>query len=195
MKKLICIAVFLLAVAPLGSANPILFLSPASPTINVGDPVTIDVMISGVVSPWLGSYNIVIGFNPAITPIVAVAWPDDFLGIPSTTRDADFDPVGLVTVTETSLLSPALLGTLQSGNDPFRLFEVVFGQSLASGTSSLTFEQVTLTDGNGNSLASTSTNGNITVGATPVPEPGTLILFGVSAIGGLGAQVWRKLLG
>ena len=75
MKGLICIAVFLLLVAPLGSAEPIVFFSPQSPTISVGDSITVDVMISGVVSPWLADYDIVVNFNPALTPIFAVHGP------------------------------------------------------------------------------------------------------------------------
>ena len=190
MKKLICIAVFLLLVAPLGLAEPILFFSPQSPTISVGNPITVDVMISGVVSPWLGSYDITVDFNSAITPIFGVAWPDDFLGVPSL-RDADFSTAGSVRVTETSL-DLGDLGTLQSGKDSFRLFEIMFSQSLAPGTSPLTFTQITLADGNGSPLLAESINGSIGVGGSPVPEPGSLLLLGISAIGALGVR--KKLV-
>lgn len=184
MKRLICIAVFLLLVAPLGSAEPIVFFSPQSPTISVGVSITVDAMISGVVSPWLADYDIVVNFNPALTPIFAVAWPDDFLGVPNQ-RDAIFSTPGSVRVTETSLYSGAL-GSLQSGNDPFRLFELLFGAALAPGTSPLTFTQVTLADGNGSPLASASINGSIGIGGAAVPEPCSLLLLGISAIGALG---------
>ena len=191
MKKLICIAVFLLLVAPLGSAEPMVFFSPQSSTISSGGAVTVDVMISGVVDPWLGSYDISVGFDPAIMTIFAVAWPDDFLGVPSL-RDAIFDTVGgSVTVTEITL-SPSTLGTVQSGNDPFRLFELIFGPTLGPGTSPLTFTQVALTDGNGSTLAAGSTNGSIVVGGAAVPEPTSLLLLGISAIGGLAVR--KRLL-
>ncbi len=177
MKKLICIAILFLA-AQTGSAD--VFFQPQSSTVNLGDPVTIDVMFSGVGSPWLSAYDITIGWDPAILPVVAVAWPDDFLGSPSIGRDADFNVVGSVDVTEASSVSVADLAIAQSGHDPIRLFEVVFSAPLSPGISPLTFEHVMLTDGNGNPLVPGNTPaGSITVpGGTAVPEPSSLLLLG-----------------
>ncbi len=184
MKKLFCLAVLLLAAQ---AALADLFFQPQSSAINVGDPITVDVMYSGAVSPWLGAYDIDISWDPAILQIAAVAWPDDFLGS-SNLRDAVFNvPGGSVNVSEVSLVSVADLGAAQSGNDPFRLFELLFYGALAPGVSSLTFDRVELADGNGNALnAGSIVNGSVTVGGgAAVPEPATLWLLLGPALSGL----------
>lgn len=181
MKKLICIAILFLA-AQTGSAD--VFFQPQSSTMNLGGSVTIDVMFSGVGSPWLSGYNMTIGWDPAILRISAVAWPDDFLG--SSIRDATFN-VGSVNVTEASLVSVAELAVAQSGHDPIRLFEVLFLPK-SPGISSLTFEHVVLTDGNGDPLAPGNTPaGSVKVAGTAVPEPSSLLLLGTGLLSFAGA--------
>lgn len=174
MKKLLCLAVLLLA-AQLASAD--LFFQPQSSSINPGDGVTVDVMYSGAVSPWLGAYDIDISWDPAILQIVAVSWPDDFLGAPSL-RDATFH-ADLVNVAEVALGSVADLGVAQSGQDPFRLFELLFVGTQTPGVGALTFSRVELADGNGATLNPGSVvNGSVTVGGgAAVPEPATLWLL------------------
>lgn len=181
MKRLICISAFLLMAAQLASAD--LFFQPQFSTVNTGAGITVDVMYSGVVSPWLGAYDIDVGYDPAIVQLSAVAWPDDFLGI--SLRDAIFG-TGTVNVAETSLASVADLAAAQSGNNPIRLFEVLFIGGPGLGTSPLTFDRVMLADGNANALAAGNTPaGSITVtGKGAVPEPGSALwpIFGLSSI-------------
>jgi hypothetical protein len=183
MKKLIFVSVFfLLIAAQTGSAD--VFFQPQFSTINVGDPITVDVMISNVVSPWLGAYDIHISYDPAILLLSAGSF-DNFLS-PSI-RSVDFSTAGSAEVSEVSLASVADLGNAQSGNDPFRLFELIFGSALAPGVSPLTFGVVILTGGNGGSLASGNLlNGSVTVQVAAVSEPATMLLLSSGLIGLVG---------
>lgn len=185
MKRRIGLLVFLLIAAPLASAD--LFFQPATSTINVGDPISIDVMFSGAASPWLAGYDLFIGYNPTILHLAAVAWPDDNLGVPSL-RDAIFG-TGTVEVTESSLASGAALEAAQSGNDPFRLFQLLFSGEAAPGVSPLTLDQVLLVDGNGQALDGGSARaGSVTVRGNAVPEPAGLLLLLIPWFGSIVLQ-------
>lgn len=181
MKRLICTSAFLLMAARLASAD--LYFQPQFSTVNTGDGITIDVMYSGVVSPWVGAYDIDIGYDPALLDVSAVAWPDNFLGV--SLRDAVFGS-GTVNVAETSLASVADLAAAQSGNNPIRLFELLFIGGPGLGTSPLTFDRLMLADGNAGVLGAGNTPaGSITVtGKGAVPEPGSALwlIFGLSSI-------------
>ena len=188
MKKLICSVVFLAAAVPAGWAASI-FFQPQHSTINVGDPITIDVMASGVVAPWLGAYDMDISYDPAILHLSAVAWPDDFLGL--SLRDAPF-LTGGVNVAETSLASVADLEAAQSGHDPFRLFELVFSGALAPGVSPLNFDRILAGDGNGAPLGVQTAAGSVTVVGPGIPEPGTALLILVPVLAGLAVLRRRR---
>lgn len=186
MKRLIYLGIVLLIAAPLGSAD--IFFQPQFSTINVGDPLTVDVMYSGTGAPWLGGYDIDVAYDPAILYLSAVAWPDDYLGVPSL-RDALFSTPGpgSVNIAEVSMLTDiADLAAAQSGHDPFRLFALVFSPALTPGVSPLTFTRVELTDGDGNSLLAGNTPaGSVTVLGTSVPEPGLGMLLLLPALAAL----------
>lgn len=182
MKRPICISAFLLMAARLASAD--LFFQPQFSTVNSGDGITIDVMYSGVVSPWLGGYDIDIGYDPALVDLSAVAWPDNFLGV--SLRDAIFG-TGTVNVAETSLASVADLAAAQTGNDPIRLFELLFIGGPGLGTSPLTFDRVLLADGDGKELAQYGSTpaGSITVtgnGSVPEPSSALWLILGLTSI-------------
>ncbi len=194
MKKLICLIAFLLIGAQIGSAESIYF-SPQFSTIDVGDPLQVDVMISGIKAPWLGGYDIDITFDPAIIGFTGIWWHDGFLGDYFTTSTyAGAYSTGVMNAAEISFLPVTAapgdpsLESLQSGSDPFRLFTIFFSSALAPGVSPLSFSRVDLTDGNANWIilpAGGAQDGSITVQSAGMPEPGAVSLLLVFGVGSL----------
>jgi len=189
MKKLICLSVFLLIAVQLGSADQI-FFQPQTQSGNVGDNFFVDVMYSGAAAPWLGGYDIDIGFVSAILQPFSVSWGGDFLGL-STLHDTIMVSPGLANVYELSFSSVSDLGTLQSVQDPFRLFTFQF-MGLAPGTSPLTFDRVDLSDGNGALFSPAGAPaGSITINGPSVREPAEWFML-IPMLSGLAFLRFRK---
>jgi hypothetical protein len=180
------LAIFLAARA---NAIPILIgLSPGSQVVNPGNPVTVDLTISGLgnfTAPSLGTYDVDLIFDPGILGFNSVSFGDpilgdqlDLLGLGSVTS-LDSSVPGTLNLFELSLDDPSTLDSLQHGS--FTLATVTF-DSLAPGVSPLTLSLNALGDSVGDPLPAGVSNGSVTV----VPEPATVLLLG-TGIGGLAA--------
>jgi hypothetical protein len=179
MKKLIWLSMLMGSLGITGT-TPALAISlnfvPTSQTVGVGQPVTVDILISGLGAgspPSVGTFDLDISFDPAILTPTGVTF-GSFLGNPGdpaeTITDFNFLP-GIVDLAELSFLSPAELDGLQPAS--FSLATLSF-DTLAKGTSPLTFSQIIVDDAFGGKLTVDPVGGRITV-----PEPSTLLLLGL----------------
>ncbi len=168
---------FLLFVSGAASAYTLSF-SPGTQSVALGSAATVEVRIAGIFpgpvlnTDGLGDYDFDVVYDPALIAFKQAA--DAFsLGV-AIGLGADDSQVGRLKVSDFSLELPDDLLALQSDSMP--LFTLVF-DSLAAGTSTLLFENITLGDVLGGRRDAIPTTGSITVRAAPLPEPGTLMLL------------------
>ncbi len=179
-------------------ASPTVSIVPADQTIDVGDPATIDIIVSGLTDP-VGGFSFIMSFND--TKILGVAYlndPDGKMGAKPLDLStgfagatADKSPLEVFFAAD-PLETEATLSAKQGAG--FRLTAVGF-QGLADGLSLLTLSDVVLSNWDGTeTLADVGVrNGQICVGGNcaQAPEPATLLLLG-SALGALGIIRRRK---
>lgn len=155
-------------------------ITPSSQNVELGKQVSVVIGIAGVMPAGLSAYDFNVLFDPAI---LAFDQAIDHLGLGSAFGLGAIPGSGLVTLSDFSLELPNDLLALQG--DSFPLLTLYF-DSLAAGTSSLSFDQVTLGDAEGNPVSLASADpARITVEYVQVPEPGILGLLLTGAIAGL----------
>jgi len=174
--------VSLLQIAPAGAVS--LNFVPSQQTVDVGQPVSVDLVISGLgsgVPPSIGSFDLDVSFNPGVLTPTGVLF-GTFLGDPvlgEALTDASFLG-GVVDLAGVSLLTSSELDLLQP--DSFSLATLFF-ETISLGSSGLEFSQALVDDTFGQKLDLTVGSGGVNV----VPEPGTFIL----ALCGLMGIVFR----
>lgn len=157
--------------------------APAS--IEVGEPLVVDVFVSGLVdgTEALRAFDLDLGFDAAILDLGSVSF-DVFLGTPGLMPGPGVQALvssgepqpGVVDAAATSLLSSASLHALQPAS--FRLLSVAF-TAIAPGDVDLSFLEVILADTAGATFPVASATG-ITVQV--VPEPATAALVAASLL-------------
>jgi PEP-CTERM motif len=191
MKKLIWLSM-LVGFFGLLRATPILAISldfvPVSQTVGLGQSVTVDVVISNLgagIPLSVGAFDLDVNFDLTILSPTDVTF-GPFLGDPGpfeALTSFTFSP-GVADFAEVSLLSVPALDALQPAS--FTLATLSF-DTLAVGTSPLTFSQVIVDDAFGNKLTIDAGSGSVNV----VPEPGTFLLLVTGLVGLLGYG-WRR---
>lgn len=184
MKKILrmALATVSLLVATLPSYALTISLTPTSQTVDVGQTLQFDLVVTGLGSgaaPSLGTYDLDISFDPGILNFSGAVFGDamqgnqlDLFGFLSI--NAATTGVGTVNLFELSFDDPTDLNLLQSEN--FTLATLSFS-ALSSGTSSLGINVNALGDAFGDPLTAQLVGAQATVNqASPVPEPSGLAL-------------------
>ena len=188
-------------------AVPIISISPVSQSVNVGDPVSVDILVSGLgAAEAVGGFSLILSFNSAILsgvgfsidPDVDAGHPDGRLGVEDSSLSGGFAGGTLDLFVFAQDFAPAGAGPEEFANlkplqgAGFRLATVNFS-AIGAGLSPLTLSVAApggtfLSDADGANLAATGENGSVCVApaagvpancdVAAVPEPGTIALFG-----------------
>lgn len=178
MKKLILASLFFGFYGFLATPSALAVSLSFVPEPSIPEVLAVDIVISGLKAggpPSLGAFDLDVSFDPAVLSPTDVTF-GPFLGDPGlfeALTDFNFFP-GVVDLAEVSLLSPADLDALQPAS--FSLAALTFDR-IGVGDDRLAFSQVTLDDAFGNKI----------------PEPSSLALFSIGAIGLLGYG-WRRVV-
>ncbi len=159
-------------------ANPVVFqLIPSASTVNIGDTVTLDAVISGLGAPGpqeVGSFDLFVGFDPLLFLSTGITFTP-LLGDPNLFEAlTDFlTGAGLAEAVDVSLLSVADLDSMQPSSFTLATFSF---QALGTGT--VAFENLgeLVDDGYGNLIAGEKTS---------IAEPSTILLIILSLAGGI----------
>lgn len=176
----------LLVFSPITSQATTVSFNPASQDVAVGNPVGVDLNISGLDSYTLAAFDLFIRYDPGILNL----W-DVIIDVDNQLGGGVTGWSNYVSGTDEILkVSWESSSDLASQADSFTLATLTFN-TLTSGTSSLNIvdpdsEHVSrLSDENGDDLSFSRTSGSVNVGGvSPVPEPATLLLI-ASALPGL----------
>jgi hypothetical protein len=155
-------------------------ISFSNATANVGQTFSVDVLLTGI-NPGIASFSFDFVFNSLVLDLVGISEGNIFGGFGSfdTTQGAVKGSVDASIYPFESALSPATLARLTF-------------KAVGSGSAGLALKNTELTGVNWwmgfipvtYGVEHTVSNGTVTVGAgqpTPVPEPGTMTLFGLGA--------------
>jgi hypothetical protein len=169
-------------------------LWPASSSVNLGDPVQVELRISGLgegTAPSLGAYDFTLAFNPVVLGFGAFTFGDSLLGNQLDLRGfgtvAGFDggTPGQLNVFEISLDLAGDLDVLQAG--AFALGTISFN-TLGNGTSGMQFTSALFSDATGKSVAVQLGSGSVNV---PEPVSGGFVVAAAIAFV-LGAQHLKR---
>jgi len=170
-------------------AAPIVSIQPTDQTIQVGDPASIDIIVSGLdgLTGPVGGFAFDLVFNGVVlTGVAYTNDPDGKMGAAPLDLSGGFagGTLNIFFVADVNETEASLAASQGAG---FRLATVEF-MGAVNGLSNLTLTNVDLSNWDGTqTLAGVGVeNGRICVGGNcaVVPEPATLLLFG-SALGGL----------
>lgn len=160
----------------------------SSPSVNIGDTVTVDMVIGGLgnfTNPSLGAFDFIVNFNPTLVGLTASPVTfgsllgDEGLGESLTGSSFSTGSANLFTL---SFLTESELNALQPST--FTLATLSFN-ALAAGTNAFSFSSVVLGDGAGAPLVASLGTGSLTIntnggggGGGNVPEPSSMLLLG-----------------
>ena len=193
LRLLAVTAVALGTLLPTAPAQAItVSVSPATQTINVGDPASIDIVVSGLTQPAdaVGGFSLKLGFNNALLSGVSyLNDPGGKMGAVPLDLSTGFAG-GLLDLFFVADASETQATLAASQGASFTLARVSF-TGLAPGLSPLTLSNVVLSnwDGTATLRGVQTSNGNICVaavganGCPQVPEPGTLALLTLGMLG------------
>lgn len=191
IKKLLLISAMFASSALLtANAAPVLSFTPSSQSVTLGNTVSVSAVLSGLeaggLDEILSAFDISVSYNSSVLNALSLTYntlPFGNLPVINTTFLS-----GEVQWDLTSLETDAILQAAQ-GNS-LTLGTISFS-TLSVGTSALNFSFSDLTGLNSLTLDHSSiANGSITVtaGNGSVPEPTTMLLLGLGALGMAGAK-------
>ncbi len=160
-----------------------LSFDPVAQTVPLGPQVAVTVRIGNFLPGGLGSYDFSVNFDAGILAFDSAT--DLFgLGFAQGLGSLETSP-GVVKFSDFSFEAESDLLDLQGGLADFPLFRIVF-DTLAVGTSALSFGDVTLGDAAQNRVDVDISGGSVSVEPRSVPEPMTLWLVMAGLVAGCG---------
>jgi hypothetical protein len=188
MRKILCtIAISLVAfsLSVLNANAATIGFSPSSSSVGVGDPVSVDIVVSGLGGEIVSAYDLDVLYDDSIVSATGVslssALGDE--GLFEAFYASSLATSGVIDFAGLSLLSDASLLALQGG-DSVVLATIEFS-AIADGTTALSFNFDAFNDmkGAGAAVLDLSVNpGRINVGAAVVPEPTAALVFVVGLL-------------
>jgi len=183
----VVLIVYSLVFASSSSAATIGF-SPVAQSASLGDPVSVDVVVSGLGGEIVSAYDLDVTYDATVLDATSVTF-SPFLGDPSffeVFEGFNLGTVGVVDLAALSLLSDASLLSLQGGSSV--VLATLEFMTVGFGTSLLDFSWDAwndVTGAGGAPLDVESDSGSIDV-PTPVPVPAAIWLFGTALLGFIG---------
>jgi len=182
MKKIVYVMMMCIAFVVMGLFSSLsethainLSFVPSDSTVNVGDILSIDIVISSLFADNLAAFDLNINYDDGIlrfsSYVLGTELGDISAGDAFDWSSGDLGG-GTINLAEVSLLSD-----FGSQPDSFVLASLVFSV-LSPGITNLTFSDVVLSDEWGSPLIATLESGTVNSSA-PIPEPATMFLIGI----------------
>ena len=173
------------------------YLSPGTQTLSSGSPVTLDLNISGLGNGTaLSAFDISVNFDSADLSFEGAAFGDPVLGDQLDLGDLGLNgPTatpgnGTVDLIETDIFdSSSTLLSEQAAN--FTMVVLTF-DALAGGTTPVTATINSLADQESNPFTASTQNASVTIEASPVPLPSSLVLLTAGLLGLVAASCRRR---
>jgi len=153
-----------------------LSFSPSTAEINIGGSIDVDLIISGLENDDLGYFEFDINFDDSILGFNSYSLGNGLGNIAA--GDADDWSAGDLGGGTINLIEISYLLDLSFQSDSFSLATLSF-TGVGLGSSPLSYSNIVLGDDWGGALSADTIDGSIDV----VPEPATLLLFGIGFIG------------
>ncbi|MGH0033686.1 MAG: cohesin domain-containing protein [Myxococcota bacterium] len=153
-------------------------LEPGSGVLDLGDPLSVDLVVDDLSPEVIGAFQVGIDFDPAVLDYQGAS-SDDSLGVPGLqTVFGGSESPGNANVFEVSFLSQAQLSAIQGDSLVLATLSFV---GVGAGESALSFSQTDLSDAFARPLAIDERVGATVTVNDPIPQPGAALLFAVGA--------------
>ncbi len=178
--------IIILSLITLPSFAAVISIKPSSSEVIIGSRFSVDIMIedSGV-NEMIGAFDLNLQYDPSILQFQEYRLANE-LGSISDNRALDLS-AGLTKEGVVNISSVSLLDNFYNQPNTFKIADVAFN-AVHEGTSALGLFNITLGNYFGDEISAVIQNSSVQA----VPEPSSMVLFGVGIIGFAGVFLIRK---